>query len=81
MNTMVSHLNEDATLHCLRAGSRGLRFPIQEFLMRVSDALAGWHDRAAERRRLLALDDRALRDIGIDRATAHIEGGKPFWRR
>jgi uncharacterized protein YjiS (DUF1127 family) len=26
-----------------------------------------------------ALDDRMLRDIGIDRATAHREAGRPFW--
>jgi len=43
----------------------------------------GWLRRAAERaagRRALArLDDRLLRDIGLTRADADAEAGKPFW--
>ncbi len=33
-----------------------------------------------QRRALLALDDRMLKDIGISRTDALREGGKPFWR-
>jgi len=40
-----------------------------------------WHERAAERRHLLTLDDRMLRDIGISRADAANEARKPFWRK
>lgn len=36
---------------------------------------------ARSRRHLAGLDDRALRDIGLDRATAAEESSKPFWRR
>lgn len=36
--------------------------------------------RQRQRRLLLTLDDRLLRDIGADRATASIEGGKWFWQ-
>jgi uncharacterized protein YjiS (DUF1127 family) len=32
------------------------------------------------RRRLLTLDDRMLRDVGISRAEVHGEAEKPFWR-
>ncbi|BAU72030.1 DUF1127 domain-containing protein [Metapseudomonas furukawaii] len=32
------------------------------------------------RRALLALDDRALKDIGLSRAQALEEGRKPFWK-
>lgn len=39
-----------------------------------------WVTLARSRRDLAALDDRALRDIGIDRATAAAEASKPFWR-
>ena len=39
-----------------------------------------WLDRRDERRRLLALGDRALRDIGVSRVEAAREGYKPFWR-
>ena len=33
-----------------------------------------------QRRELLALDDRMLKDIGLSRADAFREGSKPFWR-
>jgi uncharacterized protein YjiS (DUF1127 family) len=32
-----------------------------------------------QRRRLLSLDDRTLKDIGITRADATQEGVRPFW--
>jgi uncharacterized protein YjiS (DUF1127 family) len=34
---------------------------------------------ARSRRMLMALDDRMLADIGLDRATARAEGEKGFW--
>ena len=46
----------------------------------VLDWIFLWQERAESRRRLLALDDRMLRDIGANQATAAHEGGKPFWR-
>ena len=39
-----------------------------------------WIERARTRRRLLTLDDRMLRDIGVSRADAWREGSKPFWK-
>ena len=39
-----------------------------------------WIALARSRRDLASLDDRALRDVGIDRATAAEESSKPFWR-
>jgi len=47
----------------------------------VADLVCVWQARAAERHRLRALDDRMLKDIGLSRADAEAEGGKPFWRR
>ena len=38
-----------------------------------------WMERARSRRQLAELDDRMLADIGIDRATAHVESERPFW--
>jgi uncharacterized protein YjiS (DUF1127 family) len=53
-------------------------------LGRVLDAAAGlarhWRERARSRRALLALDEHALRDIGVSRAAARREGELPFWR-
>jgi uncharacterized protein YjiS (DUF1127 family) len=46
----------------------------------VVTMLAVWHERAFQRRQLLALGDRALRDFACSRAEAAREGGKPFWR-
>jgi uncharacterized protein YjiS (DUF1127 family) len=42
-------------------------------------ALLHWHELAQQRRRLLALDDRMLKDIGLTRADACREGARPFW--
>ena len=44
------------------------------------DCFLGWQERARSRRLLMTLDDRALRDIGIDRAIADEEANRPFWR-
>ncbi len=42
--------------------------------------LMGWEARARQRHQLLSMDERMLRDIGIDRETARGEYVKPFWR-
>ncbi len=39
-----------------------------------------WRERARSRNALLRLDDRMLRDLGIDRATARYLGSRPFWQ-
>ncbi len=46
----------------------------------VKAQLAAWAKRERERRALLALDDAGLKDIGISRAQASFEHGRPFWR-
>ena len=47
---------------------------------RIVTTFSVWQERAFQRRQLLALNDRALKDIGRTRADAACEGGKPFWR-
>jgi uncharacterized protein YjiS (DUF1127 family) len=54
--------------------------PIGDGLMALLDGIARWQERAESRHLLLTMDDRTLRDIGIDRATARHTGGLPFWR-
>ena len=39
-----------------------------------------WAVRADQRRRLIDLPDYLLKDIGVSRADAEREAGKPFWR-
>ena len=49
-------------------------------LLRLADLLIGWLQRSQERRMLADVDDRMLRDVGIDRADLQAEAAKPFWR-
>jgi uncharacterized protein YjiS (DUF1127 family) len=49
-------------------------------LLRAVETVLLWHDRIKSRRMLAALDDRMLRDVGIDHATARREAERPFWR-
>lgn len=49
-------------------------------LVELSDVIASWHDRMCQRRALMGLSDAMLKDIGINRADAQEEFGKPFWR-
>jgi uncharacterized protein YjiS (DUF1127 family) len=41
--------------------------------------LLRWRELARQRRALLTLDDRMLKDIGITRVDAEYEAGRPFW--
>jgi len=43
-------------------------------------ALVRWQARARERRVLRWMDDRALRDVGLNRADVERESGRSFWR-
>jgi uncharacterized protein YjiS (DUF1127 family) len=51
-----------------------------ETARRLVDWLLDGLERRRQRRLLLALDERMLRDVGISRADALREGGKPFWQ-
>jgi uncharacterized protein YjiS (DUF1127 family) len=43
-------------------------------------AVQVWPERRRQRTQLLALTPERLRDIGVSRAAALREAGKPFWR-
>jgi uncharacterized protein YjiS (DUF1127 family) len=58
----------DALLVRALAGRKGLLHRIAE-----------WQRRAAERRELMTLTDRDLRDIRMTRTEARAEANKPFW--
>ena len=47
----------------------------------VAETLETWQERADERRHLLELDERLLRDMGLSRYDALREAAKPFWRK
>ncbi len=62
------------------AGTTGLRAGLGQLLLRAVAMIDLWYERHRQRQYLARLDDRLLRDIGIDRATAELEIAKPFWR-
>lgn len=62
----------DTALWLLRLIRRALRAALERLLL--------WHERAAQRRQLLMMDDRMLKDIGLTRADIDAEADKPFWR-
>lgn len=71
------------TFHAEAAGKRlcgaqpnGRRSALGKSLRKIHGTLTLWHARAQSRRELEHLDDRLLRDAGLDRT----EANKPFWR-
>jgi len=64
------------TVHAGAWTRRALR-RVREPLGRIADTLALWHFRARSRRELEQMDERLLRDMGVDRSEAY----KPFWRQ
>jgi uncharacterized protein YjiS (DUF1127 family) len=58
---------------------RSLAILVVRQTTRALAMLLYWHDISRERRALLELDDHMLRDIGITRADAEQEAGRPFW--
>lgn len=48
---------------------------------KLLDVLFAWQERANQRHCLAQLDDRLLRDVGLDRIDVEREVAKPFWMR
>ncbi len=44
------------------------------------ELLGIWSQRRRDRQHLAQLDDRLLRDLGVDRVEAMHEAAKPFWQ-
>ncbi len=55
-------------------------WPWPVWWLRISAACRQFGERLRQRRALRDLDDLQLADIGISRAEALREAGKPFWR-
>jgi uncharacterized protein YjiS (DUF1127 family) len=60
----------------LRAGVK----LVEGEIVRLTDTVQSWHERARQRRTLMALSDHSLKDIGLSRADAWAESAQPFWR-
>ena len=59
-------------------GNRALSRAVAN-VRRFGATISLWRSRQRERRAVMELDDRFLRDIGITRFQAMQEAGKPFW--
>ena len=66
--------------HSARAGGGDALNRFGARLRTVVETVALWHQRARQRRQLVALDDRLYRDIGVSPLDAYREAQKPFWR-
>jgi uncharacterized protein YjiS (DUF1127 family) len=49
-------------------------------LAQAIDLVLTWSERAYQRRRLQALTQRDLHDLGLTMADVELESSKPFWR-
>jgi len=56
-----------------------LRPGLVAWLLRAIELVLDWQEVARQRRALLTLDERLLKDIGITRADAEREASRPFW--
>lgn len=54
--------------------------PMSRLVLAVAVRVLAWETRARTRKQLGRLDDRILRDIGLDPLTAEAEATRPFWR-
>lgn len=57
-----------------------LRPRIGNPVKRLFAAMLTWQQRYELRQHLLAMDDRLLEDVGLNRAKAAREAAKPFWK-
>jgi uncharacterized protein YjiS (DUF1127 family) len=70
----------ESRLSNLGARMTGLDASLGRMLLRAPETLNLWYERSRQRRQLARMDDRLLRDIGVDRASAMEEASKPFWQ-
>jgi len=84
MTSAIRNAYQAFTFEAAPAGGNG---GLRQLVARLNRAAIGfvstaylWSERAAQRRRLATLDDRLLKDIGVNRDTAAQEYDKPFWR-
>ncbi len=69
--------------HCIERPAATPRNLRNRLVAHFGSAAATWHlwrERSRSRAQLRELSDHLLRDIGISRSQADVEGSKPFWR-
>ncbi len=81
-NTMnITYQNVNGTERApVAADRRALGTILAGLPRRILDTLLDWQERQRQRRSLMELDGRMLKDLGITRLDAQREFDKPFWR-
>ena len=59
---------------------RAVATVITRVFLAAAESTPSWYDRWRQRQALMRLDDHLLKDIGVSRADADLEGTKPFWK-
>lgn len=59
---------------------QGSPISLADLVRRPFAAVLAWQARVTERAHLRALDDRLIKDMGLNRADVEREAAKPFWR-
>ena len=80
MNTFIMNSYASDAMREGRPTAAAVVEAAREAVVRLLDTLAEWQGRVMERRRLMELDARLLKDTGLTRAEAVAEYAKPFWR-
>lgn len=83
MTAMVSPAHQAITRQPLYERVEPLKFypNFKALALMIVDLIWRWNRRHTERRALMSLDDRMLRDIGVERALVLDEWSKPFWQK
>ena len=61
-------------------GAAGFRVLVGRTLARSVEYVLSWYRDRRDRRRLARLDDRMLRDIGVERGAVERDSTASFWR-
>ena len=81
MNTTSVHNERIPGAALQEAPVVGISASLSKAFRTLAGTFETWQERADQRRHLLELDERLLRDIGLSRYDALREAAKPFWRQ
>ena len=83
MNRNINIINHNSSAGRIgpdRSTYAGAAFSVKSVAAYLLDTFLTWQERQRQRRELMSLDSRLLRDIGISRTDAEREYRKPFWQ-
>lgn len=80
MRTQEAIRRANASPSPFLASLRAATAVVADKVWSVAGAFQSWSERGRQRQALLRLDDHLLKDIGVSRADADLEGTKPFWK-